>query len=151
MSIIDFLSMAVQLGIKYAGTIGFFARIVADLAAQAPDLLKFILEGVQKAWDAIQAMLDGGASEEEVAAAKVDAREGLVQEGLAEFHGSGNVFSEAYIRTGIEAVFKIWQVFKLGPSNIHVQEDLARNKGYLKSPDIDHAIKTYPLLFGIKP
>lgn len=151
MSILDFLSTAVQLGIKYAGTIGFFARIVADLAAQAPKLLEFILEGVQAAWEAIQAMIDSGASEEEVDQAKVNAREGLVEAGLAEFHGSGSVFSEAYIRTGIEAVFKIWQVFKLGPSHIHVQEDLARNVGYLKSPDIDHAVKTYPLLFGIKP
>jgi len=151
MSIIDFLSTAVQLGIKYAGTIGFFARIVADLAAQAPKLLEFILEGVQAAWDAIQAMIDDGAGDEEIAVAKSDAREALVQKGLAEFHGSGSAFSEAYIRTGIEAVFKIWQVFKQGPSHINVQEDLARNKGYLKSPDIDHAIKTYPQLFGIKP
>ena len=87
----------------------------------------------------------------EIAEAKAHAREGLVQRGLAEFHGSGSVYSEAYIRTGIEAVFKIWQVFKQGPSHIQIQEDLARNKGYLESPDLDIAVKTYPQLFGIKP
>ena len=151
MSIFDFLKTAVELGFKYAGTIGFFARIIADLAAQAPKLLEFILEGVQAAWDAIQAMIDSGASDEEIAVAKADAREGLVQEGLARFHGSGSAYSEAYIRTGIEAVFKIWQVFKQGPSHIQIQEDLARNKGYLESPDLDIAVKTYPELIGIKP
>lgn len=150
MSVADFLQTVFGLAVKYLGTLATFARILAEAAERAPDLLAFVIAGVQSAWDFIAALKDSGASEEEIEATKDAARENLVTASMDKFHGSGKVFSESYVRVLVEAAFQGQKAVKLGPAAELSRDDLARAKGYLKSSDIDLAMQTYPQLFGIK-
>ena len=115
-----------------SGYISIAISILTTFNDIMPTVVEFIIAAVDKFFGKI----------EKGEATPAEARETVVSETLAEFHGSGPVITEQDVRTVVEQYVKIAKA-KRGEFD-YKKENIAVDKGFVKETEIEKIRKAWP-------
>ncbi|HEC64968.1 MAG TPA: hypothetical protein ENI23_06735 [bacterium] len=146
-----FLDWMLKLGeyiLAASQTLLIISEFLASAALHFPTLIEYLYEGVTKIFDLKDTLLAQGAPKEQVRDTIEVARDDLIAATLEEFHGSGPQISIMFIKQIIEGIVALGKAERYGVAHFQDRDVRARDLGYLVSPDLELAKRTYPLLFG---